>query len=290
VPRGVRALEWFTATFGTDLFGKTGGAIFFAVFGIFITWVAALSKDGETMLAMLRRRKEDARQNGNAKPANPSISTVPAEPAHSGFGRKRVIGAPSNPPSTYLDDLPDTIDVTSAEDVAWLKGQSNPSIWHEAAAACVVYVGDRHGFLPWLIEQPNMDRTTAGLIFVGVGGPRYLKDRYYHSAVNHEDMEQILQSLCLRSESIGFVQDSIGFEDFIWSHYETERQACLEIISKNMIVDGLIAPHKILNSPFLHRTKKAEYCDIGEGELVTDKYLIETLPQIYGKNGPIALV
>lgn len=305
MPRGLRALEWIVTTFGTAPFGKTGGAVVFASIGILITWGAALAKDGETVWAMLARRRVEAGQGKKAKQSPGRDARDTSDRSSSGFGRKRAIGNASasgsvnsipgedvsrHSPEPSEAYIPDTISVILEEDVAWLKSQSNPAIWHEAASSCVVFLGDPHGFLPWLIKQPNLDRTTAGLIFLGVGGQRYLKNpKEYHSKVKHEEMGQILNALCIRSERIGFAQDSIGFEDDIWSTYEDWRQDCLNLIGTGNIPDNVIVPRAIIEAPFPPRTIKSDYIDIGEGELVTEKWLAETLPHIYGKNGTMPL-
>ena len=66
-----------------------------------------------------------------------------------------------------MRDAPEEIDMSEAGHVAWVKAQRDPALWHQAAMAALAYRGDDHGFLHWLLEQPEMDRATAGWIFCG---------------------------------------------------------------------------------------------------------------------------
>lgn len=55
-----------------------------------------------------------------------------------------------------------------AEHVDWVKSQRDPELWHAAAIAIVNTVGDPHGFLVWLADQPETDRAPAGYFFLSV--------------------------------------------------------------------------------------------------------------------------
>src|SRR5262245_37995091 len=94
------------------------------------------------------------------------------------------------------------IDMTEAEHVAWVRAQRDPALWHQAAMAALAYRGDRHGFLHWLLEQPEMDRATAGWIFLWAEGSRYLRGKtdFPLNHISSEDMMALFRSLCARSE------------------------------------------------------------------------------------------
>ena len=69
----------------------------------------------------------------------------------------------------------DELNMCDAEHVGWVKSQRDPELWHAAAIAIVNTVGDPHGFLVWLADQPETDRATAGYFFLGVFGVDYLR-------------------------------------------------------------------------------------------------------------------
>jgi hypothetical protein len=95
---------------------------------------------------------------------------------------------------------------------AWVKAQRDPALWHQAAMAALAYRGDPHGFLPWLLEQPEMDRATAGWIFLWAEGSRYLRGvtDFPLNHITSEAMMALFRSLCGRSESVGFPRDDLG--------------------------------------------------------------------------------
>lgn len=143
---------------------------------------------------------------------------------------------------------PEEIDMAKATDVAWVKAQRDPALWHEAAMAALAYRGDEHGFLPWLLAQPETDRATAGWIFLWAEGSRYLRGEtdfsLYHLA--SDEMVDIFAAICMRSEGVGFNNDNIGLE----SGFEPERKACLDIIENGKLAAGIIAPTAIIGRPF----------------------------------------
>jgi hypothetical protein len=64
--------------------------------------------------------------------------------------------------------------MTDARHDNWVRASNDPAIWHEAAIAVFLYLGDRHGFQPWLVRQPDIDRATAGWLFLSRRGSDYL--------------------------------------------------------------------------------------------------------------------
>ena len=63
----------------------------------------------------------------------------------------------------------DELNMCDADHDGWVKSQRDPELWHAAAMAIVNTVGDPHGFLVWLADQPEMDRATAGYVFLAYG-------------------------------------------------------------------------------------------------------------------------
>jgi hypothetical protein len=149
------------------------------------------------------------------------------------------------------------IDVSEGEDVAWIKGQNDPFLWHQAAMAAVAYRGDRQNFLPWLLQQPDMDRATAGWIFLWGEGSRYLRG-YKDWMLDHfsgEEFTRLLGAVCQRSESIGFRRDEIGLHP----DFDAERQACLQVVADGEVAPGIIVPHNIIARPFASERQDRRY-------------------------------
>jgi hypothetical protein len=69
------------------------------------------------------------------------------------------------------------LNMRDQEHVDWVKSQRDPELWHAAAIAIVNTVGDPHGFLVWLADQPETDRATAGYFFLGDSEPTICAER-----------------------------------------------------------------------------------------------------------------
>jgi len=149
------------------------------------------------------------------------------------------------------------IDMSEAAHVAWVKSRHDPALWHEAAQAALAYRGDRHGFLPWLLEQADMDRATAGWIFLWAEGSRYLRGLtdFYLNHLSSRGMVELFQLLCARSESVGFREDRLGLDP----DFEPERRACLDVIARGAVADGIVVPHAIIAKPFDPPPKGGRY-------------------------------
>jgi hypothetical protein len=140
------------------------------------------------------------------------------------------------------------LDMAEAEHAAWVKAQRDPALWHQAAMAALAYRGDGHGFLPWLLEQPEMDRATAGWIFLWPEGSLYLRGET-DFPLNHitcEGMVALFRALCTRSESMGFSRDDLGLDP----GFEPERKVCLDVVARNQVAAGIIVPRQIISRPF----------------------------------------
>jgi len=140
------------------------------------------------------------------------------------------------------------IDMCEAEHVAWLKTQRDPALWHLAAMAVLAYYRDLHGFLHWLLEQPEMDRATGGWIFLWAEGSRYLRGETSFSLnyISDEKMVALFRSLCERSEGVGFSRDDLGLDP----DFEPARKACLDVVARNELAAGIIVPRQIISRSF----------------------------------------
>ncbi|MHC2002148.1 hypothetical protein ACYQR9_17185 [Methylobacterium sp. CM6241] len=179
---------------------------------------------------------------------------------------------------TESSKLPAELDMTNAADVEWVRSRNDPAIWHEAAIAAVAYRGDKHGFLPWLIQQPNMDRATAGWLLFWLQGSKYLqgqKDSFW-AKIYDNDAVSLLDSLCQRSEKIGFIEDSIGLD----GGFEKERQACLAVIEDGLLATEITVPHAIIAKSFKSPSGTQPY-EIHDGTLLSIDFLRDSMPELY---------
>jgi hypothetical protein len=146
--------------------------------------------------------------------------------------------------------MPVEIDMSTPEGVTWVKSQNDAELWHTAAMAVIAWCRDDHGFLPWLVEQPSMDRATAGWLFLWPEGSLYLLGKTETFALldysSEAEMVALLRALSERSETLGFARDEIGLDP----GFEAERQNCLEIIARRDVADGLPNPHRLLSRKF----------------------------------------
>jgi hypothetical protein len=142
----------------------------------------------------------------------------------------------------------DEIDMSEEAHADWVKSQRDPALWHEAAQAVLAYRGDHHGFLPWLLQQPDMDRATAGWIFLWAEGSRYLRGEtdFPLNHVSSEEMVRIFRSLCERSERVGFHNDALGLD----KDFEPERKACIDVVASGRVAAGIAVPNAIIAKPF----------------------------------------
>jgi hypothetical protein len=176
------------------------------------------------------------------------------------------------------NDLPTEIDMSESKDVAWVRGRNDPALWHQAAMATLAYLGDRHGFLPWLVQQPNMDRATAGWLFLWLRGSRYLRGEQwdYWAKISDSEVVQLLASLFERSERIGFSEDRLGLE----ANFEPQRQECRNVVAKGEVAVGITVPRNIINKRFSAPRYGGDY-EVHDGILVSLHFLRSQLPHIY---------
>ena len=152
---------------------------------------------------------------------------------------------------------PSEIDMAEAAHVAWVKSRRDPALWHEATMAALAYRGDDHGFLLWLVDQPEMDRATAGWIFLWPEGSRFLRGKtdFPLNHISSEKMVELFHALCARSEAVGFHRDGIGLDP----DFEPERKTCVEIVARGEVAPGITAPTAIIARPFAPPAKNTRF-------------------------------
>jgi len=176
-------------------------------------------------------------------------------------------------------DLPDEIDITRAADVAWVKAQADPAIWHEAAVAALAYRGDRHGFVPWLVQQPDMDRATAGWILLASPFREFLtgaRASMWATGVTVPELVEVLTALCERSDRIGFSNDRLGLD----REWEEPRQACVAILEGGELDPRLRAPTSIVGKPFPAPREDMPY-SVHDGMLISTQFFKRVLPHLF---------
>jgi hypothetical protein len=155
----------------------------------------------------------------------------------------------------------DELNMCDAEHVGWVKSQRDPELWHAAAIAIVNAVGDPHGFLVWLADQPETDRATAGYFFLGVFGADYLRGQtdFLGEGLSGKQWLRAMEAMCRRAATVGFTNDSLGLHP----GFEAQRQACLDLINRGQVVDGIAIPHAIVDAPFPPEQKLRYFIDDG---------------------------
>ena len=155
----------------------------------------------------------------------------------------------------------DELNMRDPEHVDWVKSQRDPELWHAAAIAVLVYLGDPRGFLVWLADQPEMDRATAGYVFLGALGSDYLRGQtdFLGEGLSGQEWLHAMEAICRRAATAGFTNDSLGLHP----GFEAERQACLDLINRGQVADGIAIPHAILDAPFPPEQKLRYFIEDG---------------------------
>lgn len=155
----------------------------------------------------------------------------------------------------------DELNMRDPDHVDWVKSQRDPELWHVAAIAVLNYLGDPRGFLVWLMDQPETDRATAGYIFFGAYGSAYLRGQTDFGGEGLSDQQWLdaMKAICRRASSLGFTNDSLGLHP----GFEAERQACLDLINRGQIADGIAVPHALLDAPFPPEQKRQYFTEDG---------------------------
>ena len=155
----------------------------------------------------------------------------------------------------------DELNMRDPEHVEWVKAQRDPELWHAAAIAILNYLGDPRGFLVWLTEQPEMDRATAGYIFLGAYGSAYLRGKtdFGGEGLSDDEWRRAMEAICRRAATSGFTNDALGLHPGC----EAERQACLDLVKHGQVAAGIVVPHAILDAPFPPERKLRYFIEDG---------------------------
>ncbi|MGH0001688.1 hypothetical protein ACQU0X_16585 [Pseudovibrio ascidiaceicola] len=175
---------------------------------------------------------------------------------------------------TKLAEQPFELNLDQAEDVEWIMSQNDPALWHEAAVAALAYVGDKHGFLFWLIKQNRMDRATAAHLFFWLEGSEYLRGKIssFYAAIGDQEVVELLKKICERSETIGFEENNLG----LLKSFENERQNCLTVVASGNVKSGVVVPTMLISEPFEPETESGDYF-IDDGLLLNKAALLAML-------------
>lgn len=190
------------------------------------------------------------------------------------FGKRR-----EDPPRpSHLD----TIDLKSTDDIAWVKQSGDPLIWHSVAQSTILYADDKHDFLRWVVEQENLDRVTAAMMFMtSSNGKNHLLGRVLapeeiggwmgekQAKINH-----MIERLCELDKSHIFEEHGIGLP----GGFGGEMHETLAELS-----DHPLCPKRLLSQPIPDDGVKLPYVDIGEGDLCSRAYLKREMPYMFDK-------
>lgn len=206
-----------------------------------LVWIMLISAFAGAILQWSRHSKRGRSTRANSPAATP----IPKARL-----RRILSSIPASEVTAVAHFLsnPELIDMSEEADVAWVRAQRDPALWHEATVAALAYRGDHYGFLRWVMLQPETDRATAGWVFLWAEGSRYLRGET-DFPLNHltsDEMLDLFRAVCERSEGLGFASDALGLD----RDFEEERVACLAIIKDGDAASGITPPVALLNKPF----------------------------------------
>lgn len=255
----IRHLSWFVENVIAGPMGRGAGAAATACVGIALA--IAVYAVGDRRYERKSSPRPSRSAASSRKVSAPAAQPEMNEPAMEKDGtadriermRSRLAAAAAGgdgaaaAPMADRQGLPEQLDMMDADDVSWIKARRDPALWHEAAMAALAYRGDPHGFLPWLMQQPETDRATAGWIFLWAEGSRYLRgasDFDFNSGV--KGVLDLFSAICERSEGMGFSSDVLGLD----RDFEAERLKCLAVMENGALAPGILAPTALLARPF----------------------------------------
>ena len=167
-----------------------------------------------------------------------------------------IAGKPPNPPFFGEDAPYSEIDVRKKPHVDWVKSRRDPALWHLAVQAALAYTGDSRRLVPWLLEQPELDRGTAAWIYLWSGGPEHLETREGRVPLVDSGgypLEPVLAALHERSEGLGFAANNIGLEQ----EFEEIRKSCQSLIDARHVPEDALVPYALLKDPLKIRGPEA---------------------------------
>lgn len=141
----------------------------------------------------------------------------------------------------------DEISLHDLEHVTWLKEQADPVLWHVAAMSGLTY-GDPYAFILWAIGQEQVDRATAGFVFLGRYGVEWLvgEPELGGEGLSGVELEAVFEAICRRSASRGFSSDDLGLAP----GFEGTRLQCLDAIREGRVAPGRDVPTALVEAPF----------------------------------------
>jgi hypothetical protein len=184
------------------------------------------------------------------------------------FKRKK----PAEDPERW-QGWPDGLDVKDGADVEWIKRSNDPLVWHAATLACLLFQGDQHGLLPWLARQPALDRVTAAAMFLhGDNGLSHLEGGHLNCVrMTETPVVEMIDILCDLDGTRTLSDNGIGMA----AGWESAR---LDAVAR--LADNQRAPMRILAHPIDRQVAKMPYTDIGEGDIVSRKFMRENFPYL----------
>ena len=153
------------------------------------------------------------------------------------------------------------LNMRDPEHVAWVKLQRDPELWHAAAIAVVNHLGDPQGFLVWVFDQSEVDRATAGYVFLGAFGAEYLRGQTEFGGEGFSSQEWLsaMQAVCRRAAATGFTNDSLGLHP----GYAQAQQQCRDVSSRGEVAAGIVVPHALIDTPFPPEQKLRYFIEDG---------------------------
>lgn len=169
-------------------------------------------------------------------------------------------------PAQSSDDYPEFLNIQDPGDVAWIKACGNPLVWHEAALAALIMLGDKHGLVPWLVRQPRLDRVTAAAMFMHAdNGRNFLRgEPLQHHLYDPVDIEDVFSVLCDPASERVFPDHGCSLFD----EWEDERQKLVAELS-----DDPRFPMAVMASPVNVGTAEMPYYEDGDGVLMSKAVL-----------------
>jgi hypothetical protein len=74
-----------------------------------------------------------------------------------------------------------------------------------------------------------------------------------------EEWLNALEAMCRRAATIGFRNDSLGLAP----EWDAPRRACLDLINRGQVADGIAVPHAIVDAPFPPERKLRYFVEDG---------------------------
>ena len=119
----------------------------------------------------------------------------------------------------------------------------------------------RTGFSSGWRNSPKPIARLPGTFFLGVFGADYLRGEtdFTGEGLSGKQWLSAMNAMCRRAATVGFTNDSLGLHPGC----EAVRQACLDLINRGQVVDGIAIPRGILDAPFPPEQKLKYFIEDG---------------------------